>query len=171
MNATDSPLFSSKSDEYSTPQWLFDQLNAEFHFHCDAAATEHNTKCKYHFEDALAHKWYGFDFLRAIYPKTFWLNPPYSQIGAFMKKAYEESQKGATVVCLIPSRTDTKYWHEYVMKAQELRFVKGRLKFGDSKAGAPFPSVVVIFDKARCNEFTAYPMIGKTIERATKCVI
>ena len=66
-------------------------------------------------------------------------------MGLWMKKAYEESQKGATVVCLVPARTDTSYWHEYAMQADEIRFVKGRLKFGDGKGSAPFPSAVVIF--------------------------
>lgn len=76
------------------------------------------------------------------------MNPPYGRaIGDWLKKAYEESKQPNTkVVCLIPSRTDTKYWHDYCMKASEIRLVKGRLKFGDSKNSAPFPSALVIFD-------------------------
>ena len=75
------------------------------------------------------------------------MNPPYGrEVGVWIEKAYNESLKGATVVCLIPSRTDTKYWHDYCMKASEIRFIKGRLKFGDSKNSAPFPSAIVIFN-------------------------
>lgn len=79
---------------------------------------------------------------------TVFMNPPYGRaIGNWLKKAYEESlQQNTKVVCLIPSRTDTKYWHDYCMKASEIRFVKGRLKFGDSKNSAPFPSAIVIFN-------------------------
>lgn len=73
------------------------------------------------------------------------MNPPYSQIADWIKKAYEESLKGVTVVCLIPSRTDTRYWHSYCMKASEIRFIKGRLKFSNNKNSAPFPSAIVIF--------------------------
>lgn len=78
--------------------------------------------------------------------RTF-INPPYSQLKAWCKKAYEESLKGKLIAMLIPSRTDTIAWHEYVMKAKEIRFIKGRLKFGDSKNSAPFPSAVIIFNR------------------------
>ena len=75
------------------------------------------------------------------------MNPPCGrEVGVWIEKAYKESLKGAIVVCLIPSRTDTKYWHDYCMKANEIRFIKGRLKFGDSKNSAPFPSAIVIFN-------------------------
>lgn len=140
-------LFSHKGDEWETPQWLFDRLNAEFHFDLDAACTVRNCKCKCGiFEcDALIERW---DWYKRDNLSVF-LNPPYSRIGAFMKKAYEESLKGITVVCLIPCRTDTKYWHDYVMKAEEIRFIKGRLKFTingvDNGSSAPFPSCVVVF--------------------------
>ena len=87
------------------------------------------------------------------------MNPPYGRvIGDWIKKAYKESLNGATVVCLIPSRTDTKYWHEYVMKAEEIRFVKGRLKFGDSSNSAPFPSAVVIF-RNNCDGINQFPAV------------
>jgi phage N-6-adenine-methyltransferase len=141
-------LFSKASDEWETPGWLFDKLNSEFHFELDAASTWQNKKCKFSFTkfetDALLMDWlYAAD--------RFFLNPPYSKIAAFMKKAYEESMKGATVVCLIPCRCDTRYWHEYCMKASEIRFIKGRLKFTLNKAEQPysatFPSAVVIFDE------------------------
>ena len=169
MNGKDTVLFSHKSDEHSTPQWLFDLLDKEFHFECDAAATVSNTKCKFFIGaayDSLKTEW-----LSDGIHETFWCNPPYSQIAAFLKKAYEESQKGALVVCLIPVRSDTYYWHDYVMKAQEIRFVKGRLKFGDATTGAPFPSCVVIFDKSMRYSMgvpTIPPMIGKTIEQPKK---
>lgn len=152
-------LFSHNGDEWETPRWLFDRLNAEFNFDLDAACTVRNCKCTCGiFEcDALTEHW---DWYKQRDLSVF-LNPPYSQIGAFMKKAYEESLKGITVVCLIPCRSDTKYWHDYVMKAEEIRFIKGRLKFGingdTSGSSAPFPSCVVIF-----NGFVwiPYPRIG-----------
>lgn len=172
MNGKDTACFSRQSDEYETPEWLFDLLDQEFHFDCDAAATMENSLCEIMFtkgeSDALSHHdWCGYvSGADADYPvEIFWLNPPYSKIGKFMKKAYEESLKDALVVCLIPARTDTRYWHDYVMNAQEIRFVKGRLKFGDSKNSAPFPSVIVIFDKNAAGYVGIYPRIGKTIEQ------
>lgn len=140
----DSPCFSRKSDEWGTPQAFFDKLAEEFKFVFDAAASEENCKCKVWSGDSLDIDWYKLCGTSAI-----WLNPPYSRVKEFMKKAYDESRKGARIVCLIPSRTDTKYWHDYVMKSSEIRFVKGRLKFEgseDTKSCAPFPSCVVIFD-------------------------
>lgn len=163
MNGKDSALFSKASDEWETPQWLFDLLDREFHFQVDAAATNENKKCMLWFGDngtgeycdALEHPWHHV----VLKEERFFLNPPYSKIAAFMQKAYEESQKGATVVCLIPARTDTRYFHDYCMKALEIRFIKGRLKFGGNSC-APFPSIVVIFKKG-----TYTPTIGKTIEQ------
>ena len=131
--------YSSKSNEWTTPQDFFDKLNAEFHFTLDVAATQENAKCEKYFTvetDGLNQSWIG---------QTCWMNPPYGrEIGKWIEKAYKESIKGVTVVCLIPARTDTTYWHEFVMKG-EIRFIKGRLKFGSSKLNAPFPSAVVIF--------------------------
>jgi len=130
--------FMSETDMWSTPQDTFDKLNDEFKFTTDVCATAENTKCDKYFtkeQDALSQDWKG----------TCWMNPPYGrEIGKWVEKAYLSACGGATVVCLVPSRTDTKWWHEYVMKG-EIRFVKGRLKFGDSKNSAPFPSAVVIF--------------------------
>jgi phage N-6-adenine-methyltransferase len=152
-------LFSSSTkdawrDEWQTPKWLFDQLNNEYHFNVDAAATYGNHLCEGFFTkinpDALSINWYS----AANFRQRFWLNPPYSKIAAFMNKAYEESLKGATVVCLIPARTDTRYWHDYCMKASEIRFIKKRVKFDNPAApaglkisSATFPSAVVIFDE------------------------
>ena len=158
----------TEKDSWETPQWLFDLLDQEFHFQVDAAATKENAKLPAYFEDLDAVPTLKFDWYCKGAWERFFLNPPYSQIAVFMKKAYEESQKGAIVVCLIPARTDTKYWHDYVMKAQEIRFIKGRLKFGDSKTGAPSPSVVVIFDIHRHTLGGPYPDIGPTIEQPRK---
>tara|TARA_R110002074_G_scaffold22954_9_gene69727 strand:+ start:262 stop:735 length:474 start_codon:yes stop_codon:yes gene_type:complete len=136
-------MFSSKTGEWSTPQDFFDKLNWRFGpFDLDPCATIHNTKCQNFFtaaEDGLTKNWEGF---------ASFINPPYGRgIESWIKKGYEESRKeGTKVVMLIPSRTDTKYWHQYVMKADEVYFVKGRLKFGDSTNSAPFPSAVVVFD-------------------------
>ena len=133
-------LFTSNTDMWATPLDFFIKLNEEFNFETDVCAIESNAKCKKFFTpemNGLKQEWTG----------VCWMNPPYGRgIGEWIKKAYESSLNGATVVCLIPSRTDTKWWHDYCMKG-EVRLVKGRLKFGDSKNSAPFPSAVVIFSK------------------------
>jgi phage N-6-adenine-methyltransferase len=130
--------FSSNTCEWATPQPFFDQLNAEFGFTTDVCATPDNAKCAHYFtqeQDGLQQEWTGM----------CWMNPPYGrEIGAWVRKAYESANRGATVVCLLPARTDTRWWHEYCMKG-EIRFVRGRLKFGGSKNSAPFPSAVIIF--------------------------
>lgn len=132
-------LFSSDRHDWETPQDFFDRLDAEFDFDLDAAANEHNAKCKRYFapeDNAIKQDWRG----------TVWLNPPYGrEIGDWIKKAYHEAQQGATVVVLMPARTDTRYWHNYVMQAAEIRLVKGRLKFVGAESSAPFPSAVVVF--------------------------
>jgi len=149
MNANDRKvMFSHKTDEYQTPQKLFDLLDAEFHFNVDAAANSENTKCPVFMDNALdAPIW-------NTTKETFFVNPPYSKIGLFIKKAYEESLKGATVVCLIPVRSDTDYWHTFVMRAEEIRFIRHRLKFDLPKElqgedyklnSAHFPSCIVVF--------------------------
>jgi len=135
-------MFSSKTDLWATPQNFFDELNAEFHFTLDPCATPENAKCAKYFtaeDDGLKQDWAGH---------TVFCNPPYGrEIGKWVKKCYEESKKpGITVVMLIPARTDTSYFHDYIYKkAKEIRFVRGRLKFGNSKNSAPFPSMVVVF--------------------------
>ncbi len=144
-----SALFTSASCEWPTPQGFFDAVDREFGpFDLDACATPDNAKVAT-FHDAgdlwssLAKPWTG----------RIWLNPPYGRqvTGQWIRKAYESAQEGALVVCLIPARTDTAWWHDYVMKAQEIRFVRGRLRFGDSKSGAPFPSALVIFNGVEGN--------------------
>ena len=149
-------MFSRESDEWETPQDLYDSLNLEFKFSLDAAATQENRKCLHYIpreSDSLTAPWFDIVGTRPI-----WLNPPYSKIGQFMEKAYREAEKGCTVVCLIPSRTDTRWWHDYVMKAQEIRLIKGRLKFGGSTNSAPFPSAIVIFrgEGLLCGVFSSY---------------
>lgn len=135
-------MFSSATDQWATPQDFFDKLDNEFHFTLDPCATPENAKCKKFFTreiDGLRQNWGGY---------VVFCNPPYGrELHKWVQKAYEESKKpNTTVVMLIPARTDTKYFHEYVYhKAKEIRFIKGRLKFGDSKNSAPFPSMVVVF--------------------------
>ena len=130
-------MFSSKSDDWATPQDFYNQLHAEFGFTLDPCATDESAKCDSYYtkdEDGLTKDWGG---------QTVFMNPPYGRkIGNWIQKAYEEGEKSNTrVVVLIPARTDTKYWHNYCMKATEIRFVKGRLKFGQGSAknSAPFP--------------------------------
>jgi len=134
-------MFSSKTNEWSTPQAFYDKLNDEFHFTLDPCATFFNAKCR---------KWYGIhdDGLSKSWENQIvFCNPPYGRaIKKWVKKAYEES-KHAKVVMLMPARTDTSYFHDYIYHKAEIRFVRGRLKFGDSKNPAPFPSMVVIFDR------------------------
>ena len=133
-------MFSSKSNEWETPPDFFDKLNKKFKFTLDPCCTPDNAKCKKYYtyrEDGLLCSWKD---------EVVFVNPPYGDVGKWVKKSYLESTvNGATVVMLIPARTDTKYWHNYVMKASEVYFVKGRLKFGDSQNSAPFPSAVVVF--------------------------
>jgi phage N-6-adenine-methyltransferase len=133
-------MFSSKTDLWSTPQAFFDRYDNLFHFTLDVCASEENAKCPRFFTkemDGLKQDWQG---------NICWMNPPYGrEIGQWIQKAYEESKKSSTiVVCLLPARTDTKWFHDYCMRG-EIEFIKGRLKFGNSPNPAPFPSMVVIF--------------------------
>lgn len=136
--------FSSESNEWETPQYLFDGLNAEFGFELDVCATAQNAKCKRFFtkeDNALDRPWA---------PAVCWMNPPYGrEIAKFLKKGFEEVQLGATVVALLPARTDTRYWGRFVTRA-EVRFLRGRLRFVGAKHPAPFPSAVAIWRPPRC---------------------
>ena len=161
-------------DEYETPGWLFDLLDREFHFDCDAAATLENTKCLSYLTNALEISW--VDIPTIVPRRRFWLNPPYSaaKIYAFMQKAYEESQKGALVVCLVPVSGD-RWWIDWALKAQEIRYIKGRVKFvgydidGNPVNGSPmFSSCVVIFWPKESEAKDDMPRIGKTIEQPKK---
>lgn len=153
-------MFSKASDEWATPQDFFVALDAEFRFTLDAAATRDNAKCadwmgpdSQHADALMVRNWGQRSLYRCTTIETVWLNPPYSRCRDFVEMACAQSWLGHTVVCLVPSRTDTKWWHELVWNAQthspyertEIRFIKGRLKFGEGKNSAPFPSVVVIF--------------------------
>jgi len=138
-NRRKSVHFSSQTDEWATPRWLFASLSAEFDFDLDPCSTHENCLCANHYtktEDGLRQNWSD---------AVVFMNPPYGRrIGMWIRKAYDSAQQGATVVCLIPARCDTVWWHRYAMKG-EIRLLKGRLKFGDSKNSAPFPSAIVIF--------------------------
>ena len=153
-------IFSKASDEWRTPEDLFVALDAEFGFDLDVAATKDNCWKENYIGpdrqrpdrvDALACSWTWL--CGSARPAVCWMNPPYSRCAEFISKAAEEAGKGCTVVALLPSRTDTRYWHAHVWDAKkhqprpgvEIRFIKGRLKFGTSANSAPFPSVVVIF--------------------------
>ena len=130
--------FSSATDLWATPQAFFDALNVEFGFTTDVCALPENAKCPAYFspeQDGLSQQWVG----------TCWMNPPYGrEIGRWVRKAHESSKAGATVVCLLPARTDTRWWHEHCAYG-EVRFVRGRLKFGTATTSAPFPSAIVVF--------------------------
>lgn len=119
--------FSSITDNWSTPKDVYENLNKEFSFNFDPCPLG------------------GTNGLNVDWGSSTFCNPPYSNIKEWIKYGYIQSLTGRTIVFLIPSRTDTRWWHEYVMKAQEIRFIKGRLKFGNAKNSAPFPSCVVIF--------------------------
>lgn len=131
--------FSSTTDLWSTPQDFFDKLNFKYQFTLDPCSTSENAKCEKYFtaeDDGLRQDWSGH---------RVFMNPPYGRvIKDWMRKAYEESLNGAVVVCLVPARTDTSWWHEYAMKGN-IEFLRGRLKFGGQKNSAPFPSAVVVF--------------------------
>lgn len=138
-------MFSSKSDEWETPQDFYNELNKEFHFTLDPAATDENHKCNMYFtenEDGLKQSWQGH---------TVFCNPPYGRkIWQWVSKARDEWKQGnATVVMLLPARTDTRWFHEWIYGQADIRFIKGRLKFGGSKNSAPFPSMVAVFQKKR----------------------
>jgi len=124
-------LFSSHSPHYGTPREIYADLDAEFHFNDDPCPLyEHPQR------EGLEREWGTSTFI----------NPPYGrQLGKWMRKAYAESKRGKVIVCLIPSRTDTAWWHDYVMKSDDIRFIRGRLRFNGAKAAAPFPSAIVVF--------------------------
>jgi site-specific DNA-methyltransferase (adenine-specific) len=125
--------------DWETPDELFKKLNDEFHFTLDVCANKSNHKCERYFteqDDALLQEWHG----------VCWMNPPYGRsIKYWMKKAYQESQRGATVVCLVFARVDTAWFHEWVYGKAEIRFLRGRVRFKGAKSSAPFPSMIVIY--------------------------
>jgi phage N-6-adenine-methyltransferase len=130
---------SSQSDEYRTPQAVFDHYDRIFHFDVDVAATRKNAKCERFFtkaDDGLKQEWKG----------AIWLNPPFSSIQKWMRKAYESAKLGAVIVALIPARTDTQWFRDYVSHA-EIELLEGRIKFGGGASTAPFPSMVAVWRK------------------------
>ena len=135
-------LFSSESIEWATPQWLFDALDTEFNFTLDPCCTVENAKCKTFFtikDDGLSQDWGTH---------SVFMNPPYGrEIGKWMEKAYLSSLKGCTCVCLIPSRTDSRWFHSWAMKG-EIRLLRGRIRFVGGKHSAPFPSAIIVFRPA-----------------------
>ncbi|MBI2798938.1 MAG: adenine methyltransferase [Gammaproteobacteria bacterium] len=133
--------FSSASAEWETPQALFDAKNADYNFTLDVCATPENAKCARFFtreQNGLIQPWA---------PERCWMNPPYGrEIGWWLKKAANEAGYGAFVMCLVPARTDTAWWHDYVMfYSANIEYIRGRLKFGGHKNSAPFPSALVTF--------------------------
>ena len=142
-------MFSSKTDQWATPQDFFDNLNAEFDFTLDVAADSTNHKCANYYSkevDGLSQSW------NVPAGGGVFCNPPYGrEIGLWVKKAYEESLNGQLIVMLLPARTDTKWFHDYILNKAEIRFVRGRLKFGDSNNSAPFPSMVVVYNRPENN--------------------
>lgn len=138
-------MVSSKSNEWPTPQWLFDELDAEFRFTLDPCSTHENAKCKKHYtkeDNGIMQDWSK---------DVVFMNPPYGgQTGRWMEHAYLQSLKGAVVVCLLVSSTDRSYWHDYIFPfAAQIRWVRGRIKFGDADSTAPFASAIVIFDSSK----------------------
>ncbi len=133
-------LFSSRRQCWETPDDLFARLDGEFHFTLDVCALPDNAKVSRFFtpeDDGLKQDWTGH---------VCWMNPPYGRdIVKWVRKAWHESKKGAVVVGLLPSRTDTRWWHDYVMRCDEIRFVKGRLRFKGAATSAPFPSCIAIW--------------------------
>ncbi len=148
-------MMTSKTDLWETPQDFFDKLDSEFSFDLDACALPENAKCAAYFDpeqDGLSQPWRG----------TVWCNPPYGrQIGKWVKKAAESAMAGATVVMLLPARTDTKWFHQYIYGKSEIRFIPGRLKFLGAKYNAPFPNMVVIFRRKEGGED------GEAVRRAS----
>ena len=140
MKNDNNVLFSRSSDEWETPQYLFDLLNEKYHFMIDIAASDENHKCNWYitkYTDGLLMKW----------PNSVWCNPPYSSISSWVGKAFMESKTGSRTVMLIPSRTDTRWFHNFIYNkpSVSIEFIKGRLRFSGAKYNAPFPSMIVIF--------------------------
>lgn len=136
-------LFTNNSNEWETPDDIFNKLDEEFNFTLDPCCTDTTAKCaKFYTKETngLIQDWSK---------ETVFVNPPYGrEIKHWVEKSYKEFLKGATVVMLIPARTDTKYWHEYIFDKAEVRFIKGRIKFlqnGEAKQAAPFPSAIIVF--------------------------
>ncbi len=139
-------MFSSKEEKWQTPNKVFNKLNEEFNFTLDPCCQHDSAKCKKYYtpiEDGLSQSWEG---------EAVFVNPPYGrELRKWVEKCYNEGQKENTkVVMLIPSRTDTTYFHDFIYHKSEIRFIRGRIKFINpttKKAGdsAPFGSMVVVY--------------------------
>lgn len=140
-----SVIFSSGNDSWSTPAGVYYDLDNEFNFNYDPCPLNKTPKLNYTlFDDNKEDKIYNG--LIEDWGSSTFCNPPYSEVSKWIEKGYNEYKKGKTVVFLVPSRTDTKWFHRFVLPyAKEIRFCKGRLKFGDAKNSAPFPSMIIIF--------------------------
>jgi DNA N-6-adenine-methyltransferase Dam len=133
MTRINGGLFTSLRGDWKTPRALYQALDAEFNFDYDPCPTEPKF-------NGLVREWGNTNFV----------NPPYGkEIMKWIQKGYEQNLNGKTVVFLVPSRTDTRWWHDYIMKSNEIRFIRGRLKFDDQKNSAPFPSAIVVFKQKR----------------------
>jgi site-specific DNA-methyltransferase (adenine-specific) len=140
--------FKSGNKEWETPESLFQPLKKEFDIVLDVCASEHNTKCKAYIDrkgNSLVSSWSTL-ISQLGENKAAWMNPPYGRgIDKWVKKAFDEAQKGATIIALLPARTDTSWFHNYIHNKHEVRFLKGRIKFVGAPSSAPFPSMIVIF--------------------------
>ena len=134
----------SLSDRWSTPRYLFEHMDREFHFTVDVCADSTNHKCARYYDeetDGLSQDWSG---------EVCWMNPPYGrEIGRWVHKARVSAEQGAIVVALVPARTDTRWWREDMVHATEWRFINGRVRFGEGAGSAPFPSVLAVFGTPR----------------------
>jgi len=132
----------SNNYEWETPEAIFKPLEKEFGITFDVCASHSNRKTQRFFDkqaNGLIQEW-------GTKEKVVWMNPPFgNEIGKWVKKAHEETKKGVTTIALLPARTDTSWFHNYIIDKQEIRFLKGRIKFKEAKSSAPFPSMVVIF--------------------------
>lgn len=135
-------LFTSEKQDWETPDTIFNSLNQEFHFDIDIASSKSNAKCNKFFtkdDDALSKDWSTLG--------NVFCNPPYNELPIWVEKAYQESliKHDGVIVLLITARPETVYWHKFIFKKAEIRFIKGRLKFSNAKSSAPFPSAIVIY--------------------------
>lgn len=131
-------MMTSNSDEWTTPRWLFDRLHERFQFTVDVAATPENALRPKFFEDpwGLEYSWAG---------ERCFCNPPYSRIATWAEKFTQEAERASLIVALIPARVDTRWWQDHIAKADHVYFIRGRLRFGESKNSAPFPSALAFW--------------------------
>ena len=137
-------LLTSSKQDWETPQELFDELNKEFGFTVDVCANDKNHKCKKYYTELSDGLWYSWE------NEVVWCNPPYNNATEWIKKAVNTYH--CLTIMLIPARTDTRWFHEYIYNKYEIRFIKGRLKFGNSLNNAPLPSMIIIIDNTGDNK-------------------